>query len=465
MIAVAKILGPVGFGELNILQITFNSFGTVASFGLGLASTKFIAESNKIGFGKASELGTYFLWTSVLISLFLSILFLAVSEPFSEHFLNSAQLGPLLRIGIPYFIFSTINNVQIGILGGFQDFRAVAFLQVTAGICSVFLGLGGAMWSGIKGCLWGYNVAFLILCVISQRSIRRHDAVTKVPVSISGLKREVRAAGGFIFYATLSSFWGVMANWGVSTYLVSQIRGFHDFGVYQACMRVKQIPETILNSILSPLLPALAENVEKKNFFEFESFMKMGFCISSLVIIPITYLQMAAPEVILQIFGNEFQGDYSVVWWLMIHSLTIGMFFPFGALLASRDKMKLAFQYNAFQAGFLVLLGAVLIPRFGGVGLAATTALVQWISSFCFLAYVQRKVPSLVVESRIIRKAILVLLRALIIIYVKMALSKSVAVFLALVFLLELSFREWNNLKRLRNFSLNERRQAGKYDE
>src|SRR6516165_235420 len=43
-ILVARMLGKTGFGELGILQSSVGLFATFAGFGLGLTSTKYVAE-------------------------------------------------------------------------------------------------------------------------------------------------------------------------------------------------------------------------------------------------------------------------------------------------------------------------------------------------------------------------------------------------------------------------------------
>src|SRR5215472_10010244 len=41
---VARILGTSGFGELGLIQSTIGMLGTLGGFGLGLTSTKYVAE-------------------------------------------------------------------------------------------------------------------------------------------------------------------------------------------------------------------------------------------------------------------------------------------------------------------------------------------------------------------------------------------------------------------------------------
>jgi O-antigen/teichoic acid export membrane protein len=43
-VAVARLLGKTGYGELGMIQSTVGMFGVFAGFGLGLTATKHVAE-------------------------------------------------------------------------------------------------------------------------------------------------------------------------------------------------------------------------------------------------------------------------------------------------------------------------------------------------------------------------------------------------------------------------------------
>src|SRR5450759_4260385 len=72
---IARILGPGIFGEYNVIQTTVGMFGTVSGLGLGLASTKLIAEWREKDIHKVGRIiGTLYL-LSFLVSLFVAATF------------------------------------------------------------------------------------------------------------------------------------------------------------------------------------------------------------------------------------------------------------------------------------------------------------------------------------------------------------------------------------------------------
>src|SRR5580704_10296000 len=55
-IIIARLLGKETFGQLGILQSTLEMFGSVTAFGMGLTSTKYIAECRKSDPAKAGRI-------------------------------------------------------------------------------------------------------------------------------------------------------------------------------------------------------------------------------------------------------------------------------------------------------------------------------------------------------------------------------------------------------------------------
>ena len=65
-ILIARILGKKTYGELGILQSTLEMFGSLAAFGLGLTSTKYVAEYRRTDPDKAGRILAMSSWVACI---------------------------------------------------------------------------------------------------------------------------------------------------------------------------------------------------------------------------------------------------------------------------------------------------------------------------------------------------------------------------------------------------------------
>ena len=327
-ILVARMLGKTGFGELGIIQNTLGMFGTFAGFGLGLTATKFIAQyrvSDPARAGRVRALSSAVAWiTSALTA---AVLF-ALAPWLAEHTLAAPYLSGFLRVSAILLFIASVTGAQNGALSGFEAFKTIAKVSLLSGLVNFPFMVGGAYLAGLNGVIWGMVAAAGLNWLFNHIAIRNECRRAAVPYTYGDFWKEREVLWRFSLPSVLAGTFTGPVLWAASAILVNQPNGYAEMGVYNAVMRVKQVPELILGMVMAPLLPILSQLFGDGSTARYNKTLKYAFGLSLLILVPVSMLQIAAPAVTLLPYGKEFQGNGHVVQWLMLHSILAGSFIP-----------------------------------------------------------------------------------------------------------------------------------------
>jgi len=409
-ILVARMLGKTGFGELGMIQSTVGMFGVFAGFGLGLTATKHVAEFRRsdpertgriIGLSEMVAMATGGLMS---ISLFVFAPWLAA------HTINAPHLAGVLRIGAVILFLSALNGAQTGALSGFEAFKTIAYVNLFVGLMSFPILVGGVYFGGLTGAVWALVLNLGINWLLNHLALRREARRFGIPFTFKACGREWPILWKFSLPAVLAGTIGGPVLWASNAILANRPDGYAEIGVYNAVLRFKQAPEMVLIMLMAPLLPMLSECFGKGDTRSYNKMLSNAFTLSFCIIVPVSLIQTAVPALTLLPYGREFQGHANVVQWLMLHAVLVGLFQPFGSVLASMNRMWFAVAYNVAWGIAFVALTLLLVPRYGAAGLAAASALAHLITSLSCVAYIYHYEKAFIVDTPFVFYAISVLL-------------------------------------------------------
>jgi O-antigen/teichoic acid export membrane protein len=390
LIVVARFLGKETFGELCIIQNTITTLSAVVAIGLAITATKHVAECRGSDPARAGRIITLSLLLVLISSTVCTAVLWVLSGAFAARVLAAPELKTLLQIGLLGLIPASVNGVQIAVLGGFEAFKAIARISGWTGLMTFGLVLGGVAVGGVAGVVWANVLAGVITCWLCQRPLRRCCAEAGISLRQTGLLRELGVLWRFSLPAWLSSLMTGPVLWLANLILVNQPQGYAELGVYNAVLRIKQIPEMILGMVLLPLLPVLSEAYGRQSGSRCQTTLRYAFAVSVCVMVPISLIQIALPELTLAIYGQSYRGQTAVVQWLMVHAIAVGLFQPFGSILASSNRMWFGWVYNLLWAALFLGGAGYLVPRYGAAGLACALAGSHVASSVVCVAYMYR---------------------------------------------------------------------------
>ena len=146
-----RLLGTTGFGEIGMIQSTQGLFGIVAGAGLGLAATKFVAESRSIDPARTGRCVTLATTIALISGTLMARCSCLLSGAIASSVLNAPHLTVELQVATALVLFGTVNGVQTGALVGFGDFRTLAVLYSIRGVCLCVFMIAGIKLGGVLG--------------------------------------------------------------------------------------------------------------------------------------------------------------------------------------------------------------------------------------------------------------------------------------------------------------------------
>lgn len=408
-VAVARMLGKVSFGELGMIQSTVVMLGVFAGFGLGMTATKHVAEFRRRDPERVGRIMGLSALVALVVGGMMAVGLFAAAPWLAARTLNAPHLAGVLRIASLILFISALNGAQTGALSGFEAFKLIAGVNLLVGLVSFPVLLAGAWLGGLRGVVWALVINLIFNWLLNHVALRREAGRHGVSFAFERCGQEFPVLWKFSVPAVLSSAMAGGANWACNALLVKQPNGYGEMGVYTAVTMVKQIPEAVQILIMAPLLPMLSEYFGRGDVKSYNKMLSYAFTLSLCIIVPAALIQAAVPALTLLPYGRDYGGSGSVVQWLMLHAVTVGLFYPFGSILSSMNRMWFGFIYNLCWGVTFVALSCLLTPRYGATGLAAAYASAHMLLSLACVTYIYRCEKAFMADTPLAGYALLVL--------------------------------------------------------
>ena len=400
-VIVGRLLGKTGFGEIGMIQNTVGIFGAAAGFGMGMAATKYVAEyrhTDPDRAGRFIALASAITWIS---SGVLAIVLVLLSGWLARETLAAPHLTGLLQVSSLLLLFSGVTGAQTGSLAGFEAFKVIARINVITGLLSFPLMVLGALWGDVGGALWGLIASTALAAFLNWNALRRECRRVGIQVHYRGCWQESRVFWDFNLPGMLNTVFSAVVVWAVGAILVRHADGFGGLGIYNAVQRIRLIPENIAAMLLAPMLPILSDSFGRRDMAAYGKTLLFAFVVSSVVIIPLALLQIAAPWLTLLPYGSEFHGgDPHVVLWVMVWTVSYALTWPMGSILISMGRIWFALTVGALSSIINFGLSAWLIPTMGASGMALAAFLGMLIATVPCVVLLYRELPELMHQIR-----------------------------------------------------------------
>jgi O-antigen/teichoic acid export membrane protein len=389
-IFVARLLGKHAYGQLGIVQSTTGMFGIFAGFGMGLTANKHVAEFRRTDPARAGRIITISSVVAWGTGSLMTLVLVVLAPWLARHTLAAPEISGLLRAGALLLVLGGVNGSQTGALAGFEAFKTIARVNLIAGLSSFPITLAGAWFWGVEGSVWALVANLGLNCLLNFIALRQEAAREDVPLGYSDCFREWRVLWQFSLPAVLGGAIVGPVVWAASALLVNQPDGYSQMGIYNAVLRIKIVPEMVLNMLLAPLLPVLSERYAAGDVRGYQKAACSAFILCLLVTVPIALLQLGVPALTLLPYGRAYAGHHGVVQWLMFELAVVGFFTPMTQMVASMNKMWFGLAFNVCWALMYCGIAYGLIPRYGAAGLAASPILSHLILLGPMLWYIYR---------------------------------------------------------------------------
>lgn len=386
MVVVARLLGRRAFGEFGMVQSTVAMLGTFAGFGLGLTSTKYIAEYRATNPQRAGRILGLAGLSTTLTSGILAVA-LALGAPWlATHSLNAPTLGTPLRISAAVLFFAALNGAQAGALAGFEAFRATARANLLAAVVAAPLFIVAAAWRGLLGVVWASAIQFGVLWLLNHLALRREAQRFQVPVAWSGALQELPVLWKFSLPALLAGAMVGPMHWLCGAVIVNQPDGYAEMGLFSAANQwfaILMLVPTLLGGVILPLLAEQVGNLDQRRAHKT---LIAAMRINALVVAPIVVLGLLASPWIMALYGPEFRGGWPTLMVVLLTAALLAVQAPVAQLIIAQGHMWVAFLMNLGWA--LVFVGLNYLWRDAGAwGMASARGVAYLVHTLWTVAY------------------------------------------------------------------------------
>ncbi|OGW33761.1 MAG: hypothetical protein A2X58_05820 [Nitrospirae bacterium GWC2_56_14] len=365
-IVLSRGLGKEAFGEFSIIQSTILTFGVFAGFGAGLTATKHIAETfraNPVRSGRILALATAL---ACAFGGMMTAALYAGSPLIADKMLSSPELAPFLRIASLSIIASSLSGAQSGALAGFEAFRKLSRVNIYSGLSGVAAVAGGLALGGLRGALWGYNLAAVIACFLGAVALASVTREKGVSTDYRGCMREWPVLWRFSLPTMLANSLVTPAAWVCNTMLVSRPGGFSEMAVYNIVTQWRQLLLFLPGIAAQVFLPIMASQASEDGQRSMRSFYgKINILVTAPFLIALSVLS----PFIMALYGENYSGQWVV--FVVVQAATFMQIVQSPVMTAwvADGRMWTNFAANAFWGAALIVLSWLLI-ELGALGLA-----------------------------------------------------------------------------------------------
>jgi O-antigen/teichoic acid export membrane protein len=367
----ARLLGVGGYGQLAIVLNTMGLLGIFAGLGLGLTSTKYVAELRSIDPERAGVIlglvNRVVLWSGAAMA---AILFL-LAPALATGILNAPQLVLELRIGCLLLFFNEINGVQIGSLAGYEAFRRIAAVNLLRGLAGLPIGVAGAWLFGLRGAVVAAVVAAAIGMALSHVALDREAKRHGIKITTHGMRREASILWHFSLPAFIASAVIGPVGWVGNAMLVNTPGGYGQLGIYNAASQwrttVTFLPQ-VLGQAALPILSSLWGSGRGRST---RRVLMMSVATSAVSAIPVAIVLIFASDFIMSLYGPGFAGNGAVLAVVALSVVLLTIQMPVGQMVAATGRMWVGAAMNvAWSAVFIVAVVLFLSHGMGALGFA-----------------------------------------------------------------------------------------------
>jgi O-antigen/teichoic acid export membrane protein len=388
-VLVARIIGKSTYGELGIIQSTVGMFGTLAGFGMGTTTTKFVAElrtKDPDRAGRIIAMSSAVAW-GISAALAIGLFFLA--PWLCDHTLSAPYLKGYLQASVPLLLLSSINGAQIGVLSGFEAFKRMARVNFLTGLITFPLVVGGALRFGLPGIIAGMILAQSAGCLLNLLALRHEAARHKVHISYRSCLTELPVLWSFSLPAVCAHLLISVVSWAAAAMLVRQPNGLAEMGAFNAANQWFNALMWLPYMLTGVALPMLSERLGADDRHGSFRLLRMSVKMNAAITVPLVLVGSLLSPFIMMSYGPGFRSAWPTLICVLFAAGLLSIDLPLGELITASGKMWVSFASN-IAWGTIFLGGTYGLLHYGSLGLASARMFAYLMHVLWSFTYVSR---------------------------------------------------------------------------
>lgn len=370
-VVIGRELGVSGLGIYTLVFTIYMIEMQSASFGIGEALTKYIAQYE----GNTNKMNKYVssgLLGTIVSGSVMGFLLYLLSETIALDIFHNFQMIYLLKILSICFPFIGIQKTVIGTLNGLRKMDYYAIINIIQNMSIFIMSVIMVIFYNmdLNGAIYGLVIPSIIIGIISLAFIKQYFVLTNM--FHFDILKELLWFGS---YVVLVNSLGIV-NAQISNLLVGYYINEIEVGYYATAIILIQAIILIPNAIQRVTFPTIATYYEKKEYQSITMLIKnIMFKTFVITIIFSVLLVLFGKIIISMLFTKDFLPAYVPLIILLIGNSIYAPVVSVGGALSGIGKLNLVFRISIISVFLNTVCNMLLIPVFGIIGAATATSL------------------------------------------------------------------------------------------
>ena len=373
-LVIQRALGVELFGLYSVSLSLVTLISSIFDLGMDNAVIRYIAIYRGRKHQTNSIRSLVIFCTSLVgITGLLGALFVMVFAPFLAKLVHKPDTAPVLLILAPLIPLLCMQTVWTGGLQGLKEFKRRVFIQRFVVPLVLLLLMVVAMFFFRN--LVGVAILALISAVISDiiNLYFLFRAVSRV--SMQGEEKyEVRTWLSFALPNFLTTIVNTMLD-SIDTLLLAFFVSNLQIGQYSAAIKISLFISLPLGSLSVVFTPTIADLYARKEHQKLLSMFQIVTKWTITLTLPIFAITTLFAVPLLELSGKGFTGAWPLVIVLATGNLAVAVTGPAGYLLLMTGHQKFSLFNSAATIIVNIVLGLILTPRYGAMGIAISTGI------------------------------------------------------------------------------------------
>lgn len=396
-IIVARFLGKEMYGEYGTIKSTLMNVAIFSTFGLGYTATKFIAENRDEKPFLIKKIAALTMRISALVSMVMALLLFFFASYVANTVLEAPHLNTPLRLVAFWIVFNALTTAQIGILSGFNAYKAMAKINTIVGVIAFVSSVVLTYYYSLTGAL----VALLLTQVVNW-FLNYLEVLKNIPIqdNISTVdnKSLVKKILNFSTPVALQEGLYALTSWLMILILI-KLDNYGEVGLYNAAIQwsaiILFVPGIMRNVILSHLSNSLSNPKGHSKLLKTTLLINLGATVIPFLIIFIL------KDWIVSFYGTSFQDDLGLILSIAIFtSIFVSLSNVYAQAFMSLNKNWYMFGLR-FLRDFVIITSTYLLITnnvyHGALALVVSNLLTQ-ICFLILLMFVYKKIKNAILN-------------------------------------------------------------------
>ncbi len=361
-IVLSKYWGETVLGQYSAVRSSINMYTIFATAGVGLASTKYIAENLRTNKNELLISIKVLHYLSVIFIVIVASIYLVSSGVMSSVFLGSAELKTSLIAGGLLLIFGSINSIQLGSLYGFKDFKSAAINQISSAFIEFPLVLLGLYFYGLVGAFLGSGTSAAINVFLNKMTLNNVYLKYGIHKKSIVFKKNFYKILQFTIPAAFSSFLVVPIFWYLRSTILRNA-GFKELALFEIADQWRMLILFVPLNLSRVLLPYLSSLEGEKNLTKSRQVFKYMVVINAVTSFFIALIVFVFANKILNLYGPNYN-DIRPIIILAVSTIFSSAADVIGQRIVSKSQTWTGMIFNCLWAVNVLLLNKVLIDHF-----------------------------------------------------------------------------------------------------